>query len=146
MQAGWWSAQRDDYPITVKTGASLSEVIISPEEVNYSGVDRPDVLVIVSEDGLGKSAGFLESMTEDGTVFVAAGLALPATEARVVTVDFAGAVKPIPSASRAVAMVAHAVDRSSVVPFDLFEAAAGRGPFGEKNLGLVAAGVALAEG
>ena len=143
MQAGWWSAQRDDYPITVKTGASLSEVIVAPEEVNYSGVDRPDVLVIVSEDGLGKSAGFLEKMTGEDTVFVAAGLALPDTAARVVTVDFTGSVKPIPSASRALAMVAHAVDRTGVVPFDLFEAIAGQGAFGEKNLGLVAAGVAL---
>ncbi len=145
MQAGWWSAQRDDYPITVKTGPSLSEVIISPEEVNYSGVDRPDVLVIVSEDGLGKSAAFLEKMTGEDTVFVAAGLALPDTAARVVSVDLAGAGRPIPSASRALAMVAHAVDRTGAVPFDRFETVAGQGAFGEKNLDLVAAGVALNE-
>ena len=145
MQCGWWSAQRDDYPITVKTGPSVSEVIVSPEEVNYSGVDRPDVLVIVSEDGLAKSAVFLEKMLGEDTVFLAAGLAHPETAARVVTVDIGGSGKPIPKASRALAMVAHAVDRSSVVPFDLFEAVAGEGAFGEKNLALVAAGVALTE-
>jgi pyruvate/2-oxoacid:ferredoxin oxidoreductase beta subunit len=145
MQAGWWSAQRDDYPITVKTGSSLSEVIVAPEEVNYSGVDRPDVLVIVSDDGLAKCAGFLEKMTGEDTVFVAAGLALPDTAARVVTLDFAGALKPIPTASRALAMVAHAVEKTGVVPFDFFEAVAGHGAFGEKNLDLVAAGVALVE-
>jgi Pyruvate/2-oxoacid:ferredoxin oxidoreductase gamma subunit len=145
MRSGWWSAQRDDYPITVKTGPSVSEVIVSPEEVNYSGVDRPDVLVIVSEEGLAKSAPFFEAMVGEDTVFLTAGLAHPDTAARVLTVDIAGSDKPVPKASRALAMVAHAVDRTGVVPFDLFEAAAGEGAFGEKNLDLLAAGVALAE-
>ncbi len=143
MQAGWWSAQRDDYPITVKTGPSVSEVIVSPEEVNYSGVDRPDLLVIVSEEGLAKSALFLANMSGEDTVFLAAGLARPVSAARILTVDMAASDKPIPKASRALAMVAHAVEATGVVPFDLFEEVAGRGAFGQKNLDLIAAGVAL---
>jgi pyruvate/2-oxoacid:ferredoxin oxidoreductase beta subunit/Pyruvate/2-oxoacid:ferredoxin oxidoreductase gamma subunit len=145
MQAGWWSAQRDDYPITVKTGPSLSEVIVSQEEVNYSGIDRPDILVIVSEDGLGKSAGFLDKMAEEDAVFVAAGLPLPDTSAQVHTIDIAGSGQPIPKASRALAMVAHVVEKTGVVPFGFFEEVAGDGAFGAKNLDLVAAGLALKE-
>ncbi len=145
MRAGWWSAQRDDYPITVKTGPSVSEVIVSAEEINYSGIDQPDVLVIVSEDGLGKSAAFLENMTSDGTVCLAAGLPLPETAAQLYTIDPAASDPPIARASRALAMVGHAVARTGVVPFDIFEDVAGQGAFGAKNLDLVAAGVALAE-
>lgn len=146
MRSGLWSAQRDDYPITVKSGHSVSEVIISPEEIHYSGVDRPDVLVIVSQDGLGKSGPYLTKMEPSDTVFVAAGLELPATAAKVITLDPAASETRIAKASLGLAMVAHAVERTTIVPFDLFEATAGEGGFGEKNLELLAAGVALVEG
>ena len=143
MRSELWSAQRDDYPITVKSGHSVSEIIISPEEIHYSGVDRPDVLVVVSEDGVGKAGPYLEAKEPTDSVFVVAGLVLPDTAAKVIVVDPASSEKRIPKASLALAMVAHAIERTAIVPFDLFEATAGEGGFGEKNLELVAAGVAL---
>jgi Pyruvate/2-oxoacid:ferredoxin oxidoreductase gamma subunit len=143
MRSGLWAAQRDDYPITVKSGHSVSEVIIAPEEIHYSGVSEPDVLVIVSDDGVGKAGPYLDEMDETKTVFVAAGLTLPETKAQVVTIDPASSETRIPKASLALAMVAHAVSKSGVVPFDLFEATAAEGGFGEKNLELVAAGLTL---
>ncbi len=143
MRSGLWAAQRDDYPITVKSGHSVSEVIISPDEIHYSGVSRPDVLVIVSEDGVGKSGPYLDEMDEHGTVFVAAGLSLPETAAKVVTIDHSSSETRIPKASLALAMVANAVSNTGVVPFELFEATAGEGGFGDKNLELIAAGLAL---
>jgi pyruvate/2-oxoacid:ferredoxin oxidoreductase beta subunit/Pyruvate/2-oxoacid:ferredoxin oxidoreductase gamma subunit len=144
MRSGWWSAQRDDYPITVKSGHSVSEVIISPDEIHYSGVDKPDVLVVVSDDGLGKSGPYLESMDSGGVVSAAAGLDLPRTEAKVVTVDPASAETRIPSASLALAMVASAIHHTGLVSFESFEATAGEGSFGDKNLELVAVGTSLA--
>lgn len=144
MRSGWWSAQRDDYPITVKSGHSVSEVIVAPEEIHYSGVEKPDVLVVVSDDGIGKSGPYLENMDSSGAVFVAAGLDLPPTDAKVITVDPASAETRIPKASLALAMVATAIHHTSLVPFESFEATAGEGSFGEKNLELIAAGAALA--
>lgn len=143
MRSGWWSAQRDDYPITVKSGHSVSEVIISPEEIHYSGVDKPDVLVVISDDGLGKSGPYLDNMDSEGVVYVAAGLDLPHTEAKVVTVDPASAETRIPSASLALAMVAGAIHHTGLVSFESFEETAGEGNFGEKNLELVALGISL---
>ncbi len=143
MRAGWWSAQRDDYPITVKSGHSVSEVIVAPEEIHYSGVDKPDVLVVVSEDGVGKSGPYLENMDEDGIVFVAAGLDIPKTAATVVTVDVANADIRIPKASMALAVAAKAIHDTGLVPFDSFKKVAGEGSFGDKNMELVTAGTAL---
>ncbi|MCP4304006.1 MAG: 2-oxoglutarate synthase [bacterium] len=145
MRSGLWAAQRDDYPITVKSGHSVSEVIISPEEIHYNGIDKPDVVVIVSDDGVGKAGPYLEAMEVTDTVYVVAGLVLPATAAKVIVLDAAASETRIPKASLALALVSHAVDRSEIVPFDLFEATAGEGGFGEKNLELLAAGVALTE-
>lgn len=146
MRAGMWSAQRDDYPITVKSGHSVSEVILSPDEIHYSGVERPDVLVIVSDDGYGKAAPYLEVMTAADTVFISSDLPAVSTAAKVLMVDPASSEMRIPKASLGLAMVASAVKHSGVVPFDLFEQTAGEGSFGEKNLELVAAGATLAVG
>ena len=49
--SGLWAAQQDDYPVTVQTGHSISELIFSPREILFTGVTRPDALVLVTEDG-----------------------------------------------------------------------------------------------
>lgn len=144
--AGWWSGQRDGYPITVKSGHGVSEMNISPEEIHYSGIARPDVLVIVSEGGYGKVGPYLAWMTADDTAFVAADLPHPETAAKVITIDPNQSDVRISEAARALAMVSKAVQSSEVVPFELFEESAGEGGFGEKNLEPVAAGVALPAG
>jgi len=57
--SGLWATQRDDYPVTVKSGHSISEIILSPEEILYTGIERPDALIIVAEEGLNKVSHFL---------------------------------------------------------------------------------------
>lgn len=50
--AGLFTTQKNDNPVTQGSGFSISEVILSPEEIYYTGVDVPFALLIVSEDGL----------------------------------------------------------------------------------------------
>lgn len=45
-------SKRGDYPITVGTGFSNAEVIISNREINYNGIVEASVLVAISPDGL----------------------------------------------------------------------------------------------
>ena len=49
--SGLWAAQQDDYPVTVQTGHSISELIFSPRPILFTGVTRPDALVLATEDG-----------------------------------------------------------------------------------------------
>lgn len=44
--------QKNDNPVTQGSGFSLSEVIISPNEINYTGVSSADYVIIASENGL----------------------------------------------------------------------------------------------
>lgn len=44
--------QKNDNPVTQGSGFSLSEVIISPNEINYTGVASADFVIVVSENGL----------------------------------------------------------------------------------------------
>lgn len=54
MTAGLNTTKKGEYPITVGTGFSVAEVILSNQEINYSGIESPDVIIINSEDGLNK--------------------------------------------------------------------------------------------
>lgn len=68
--SGLWASQRDDYPVTVKSGHSLAELILSPEPIDYTGIRRPDALLLLSEIGRKKAADRLARMAEGGVVFV----------------------------------------------------------------------------
>jgi pyruvate/2-oxoacid:ferredoxin oxidoreductase beta subunit len=85
--SGLYAAQRDDYPITVKTGHSLSELVMSPREIHYSGAERPDALLILSADGLAKSKPHLAAMRAEDHVFVVPELGELRTAASVHVID-----------------------------------------------------------
>ena len=52
--AGLNATQKDDYPITVQTGHSVSEIILSPQRIDYTGIDSPDFFVVLSAEGLAR--------------------------------------------------------------------------------------------
>ena len=52
--SGLHCIQKNDYPVTVGSGFSVSEVKLSPEPILYTGTDRPDAILVVSSDGLAK--------------------------------------------------------------------------------------------
>ena len=89
--SGLWAAQRDDYPITVKTGHSLSELILAPEEIGDTGITRPDALLLLTADGAKKCGRHLAAMDETDRVFAVPELADAKTRAPVTIVDPAGA-------------------------------------------------------
>jgi Pyruvate/2-oxoacid:ferredoxin oxidoreductase gamma subunit len=69
--AGLWVTQRDDYPVTVRKGHSVSELILSPHPVHYTGVDCPGALFILSPEGRAKADAYLSRLTPDCHLFVA---------------------------------------------------------------------------
>ena len=54
MYAGLNTTMKGEYPITVGTGFSVAEVIFDHKPINYTGLDKPDYFIIVTEDGLNK--------------------------------------------------------------------------------------------
>jgi len=51
MLAGLHATMKGEYPITVGTGFSVAEVILSKEPINYTGLENPDAMLIVTDDG-----------------------------------------------------------------------------------------------
>jgi pyruvate/2-oxoacid:ferredoxin oxidoreductase beta subunit len=51
LAAGLYSTQKNDNPVTQGSGFSLAEICLSPKPVDYTGMESPDVVLVVSADG-----------------------------------------------------------------------------------------------
>ena len=51
LAAGLYSTQKSDNPVTQGSGFSLAEICLSPKPIEYTGMESPDVVLVVSEDG-----------------------------------------------------------------------------------------------
>ncbi len=142
IASGLWAAQRNDYPVTVQSGHAISQLILSPDEIQYPGVTKPDALIILSRDGYKKAARYLAAMEERDSVFTVPECADVDTRARVTVIDPKEASVRLPKTSVALAMVTAVLDRLELLPRDAMEEAARRagGKYVEGNLQAVAAG------
>lgn len=55
VKCGLHTTMKGEYPVTVGTGFSVAEVILSRNPINYTGLHKPDALLVVSEDGWNKT-------------------------------------------------------------------------------------------
>jgi|TARA_B100000959_G_scaffold18034_1_gene17413 pyruvate/2-oxoacid:ferredoxin oxidoreductase beta subunit/Pyruvate/2-oxoacid:ferredoxin oxidoreductase gamma subunit len=72
--SGLWTSRRADFPITIQTGFSVAEIVISPEPVLYSGIIKPDVVALIAPEGKAKIARLTKTMEESDTIYFADGL------------------------------------------------------------------------
>jgi len=143
IRAGLWAVQRDDYPVTVQTGHSIAQLVLSPEEMPLVTVRAPDVLVLLTAEGLRKAKGMLAAMGPDATVVTTPEFASVETAARVVVLDPVSGGARIGKSDLALVMLAGMVERLHLVPLEALREAAQAGPFAETNLTAVEAGVSL---
>jgi pyruvate/2-oxoacid:ferredoxin oxidoreductase beta subunit/Pyruvate/2-oxoacid:ferredoxin oxidoreductase gamma subunit len=142
IASGLWAAQRNDYPVTVQSGHAISQLILSPDEIQYPGITKPDALIILSRDGHKKAARYLAAMEERDSVFTVPECADVDTRAGVTVIDPKEASVRLSKTSVALAMVTAVLDRLELLPRDAMEEAArrGGGEYVEGNLQAVAAG------
>ena len=51
LSVGLFSTQKNDNPVTQGSGFSLSEICLSPQPIEYTGMESVDVVIAVSQDG-----------------------------------------------------------------------------------------------
>lgn len=124
--SGLWATQRNDYPVTVRTGFSLSEVILSPEEVLFTGIPSPDVVLDLFPEGHGKVAARIKALGPEARVYRSTEVAAVETRAKVTTLNFA-ALKgwERKKDSWALMAVAAAVRDTGAFPTEALRSAAG---------------------
>jgi len=86
LAAGLYATQKNDNPVTQGTGFSLSEVCLSPQPIEYTGMEQPDVVIVVSADGLKELGvnGTLGRVRAETLVLMDAELEAPAMPGRLI--------------------------------------------------------------
>jgi Pyruvate/2-oxoacid:ferredoxin oxidoreductase gamma subunit len=83
-----WATQRNDYPVTVKSGHSVSEVILAPKEIGYTGITKPEIMLLLFKEGLPVVRTQLAEMTEADTLIINRDLLPIQTKAKLISIDF----------------------------------------------------------
>jgi Pyruvate/2-oxoacid:ferredoxin oxidoreductase gamma subunit len=120
MCAGLSVTQKVDYPNTVMTGHSVSEIIVSPERINYTAIDIVDYFVLVSEDGLKNTKSRIEKLPSTCTLYVEKSLELPHTEAKIIRLPLMVTAKKINRLSICIVALAALVKDSGIINLDAF--------------------------
>ncbi len=143
--SGLWVTQRDDYPTTVKSGHSISEIIFSPTEIHYTGIAKPDALVLLSEDGLRKVQHHLANMTDEDVLITTPEFADILTDAhKVVLAPTKGSVR-ITRTNKSLLITAAALRILNLYPIEALEQAIRhfQARFAAENLPVVEASIEL---
>ncbi|TAK55698.1 MAG: hypothetical protein EPO24_11850 [Bacteroidetes bacterium] len=119
IRCGIHCTQKNDNPVTQGSGFSLSEIILSPKEIYYTGIEHPDAIIIVSDDGLLElhEKGAFERLTSTTTIIMDAGLPKPHTQANIVEYNFRKEFGGSKAALKALELY---VKQSGVFPLDAF--------------------------
>ena len=86
--AGCQATQKNDYPITVMKGHSVSEVILSDSPIEYTGIEDPCVVIALATEGVKRRKKMLAALSPECTIVKAAGVELPETQAVIFEFDF----------------------------------------------------------
>jgi 2-oxoglutarate ferredoxin oxidoreductase subunit beta len=139
--SGLWATQRNDYPVTVKSGHSISEVILSPEEIGYTGILKPEWMLALFPEGLSRVKAQIASLTEDDTLVISHALLPVKTNARTLSLDFEQAGRWGKRKEYwAVMALAVMLRNSQLYPLEAFkEAVSERAEFAQDNLAAIEA-------
>ncbi len=118
IASGLKCTKKGEYPITVGSGFSVSEIILSRDEINYTGIDSPDVFIITSQDGLDK---IKDQISENSYVIADSSLEIIGA-GEVISKDFR---KLSGKKGAAFTAVAYWLDQSGIITLEALKAAAG---------------------
>jgi Pyruvate/2-oxoacid:ferredoxin oxidoreductase gamma subunit len=147
VAGGLYAAQQDDFPITVRRGFSISNLIVSNEPIHYTGLDSPDTVVILSLDGLTRF-GPLSHLKPSSLVVAPVDMLPAATAPTVDTLDLKMLEKQAGKESVALAALTYALLKAgllSAVALNTSARALAAGPYRQSNLNAIGEGIALAE-
>ncbi len=145
LLSGLWATQRNDYPVTVKSGHSISEVILAPKEIGYTGISKPEVMLLLFKEGLGIVRSQLSAMTEEDCLFINNDLLPIQTRGRIIPIDFMDTGRWANKKEYwAMIALARMIKELQIYPLEAFkEAVSARSEFAEENLAAIEAGESL---
>lgn len=114
VSSGLNVSKKGSYPVTVGVGFSSADIIISPDDILFTGTKDPDVIIVTSQEGLDFSSATIKN-SHNAIIFGDNNLNFPETNVTIIKYDFRNKV-----ASKNVSLFAllYYLNYSKVYPID----------------------------
>ena len=136
--SGLYTTMKSEYPITVGTGYSVAEVILSRDKIHYSGLESPDVIIIVTEDGMLK----VKDRIGNDTTLILDSKLRDESHKHATYADF---IKTAGKKGAALCAVSYWLEQSGTLKIDALLAAADRHRYAGKLKAIISNSVYLAQ-
>ncbi len=87
LTAGLRATQKNEYDITVLRGPSICELILSSEEIGFTGIEQPDVILALSQEGADRKKQLFDNIDDSTLILRARGVDIPKCNARIHPMD-----------------------------------------------------------
>jgi 2-oxoglutarate ferredoxin oxidoreductase subunit beta len=121
LSAGLHASQKNEYNITVLTGPSVTELILSPEKIDYTGIDSPSVILALAAEGVERGKLLFQNMSPNTTIIHEKSIAIPLCDAFTFSIDFKA--KGIKQQDWALAALAVLAEMNKVISLDMLKQA-----------------------
>jgi 2-oxoglutarate ferredoxin oxidoreductase subunit beta len=121
LTAGLNVTQKNEYDIAVLRGPCISEVILSPEEIGYTGISTPDVVLALSQEGVDRRKHLFDHLDKNTLILRAEEINLPPCNAEVQQPNFKA--QKIKFNDRALAALSVLAKLDKVICLDMLESA-----------------------
>jgi 2-oxoglutarate/2-oxoacid ferredoxin oxidoreductase subunit beta len=88
IAGGQQATQKNSHDITVLRGASVSEVILWPDRIGFTGIEWPGVILALGQEGVNRRKDLFTYLKPDSLVIKAHGLEIPPCNAELHVADF----------------------------------------------------------
>lgn len=88
LSGGLNTTQKNEYNITVLRGPSISELILSPSKIDYTGISQPTVVVALGQEGVDRRSDLFGRLSPGALVLQIEGIRVPQTRADIHKIDF----------------------------------------------------------
>jgi Pyruvate/2-oxoacid:ferredoxin oxidoreductase gamma subunit len=88
LTAGFQTTQKNEYNITVLRGPSITEVILSPQAIGYTGIERPNVILALSQEGVDRRKRLFDLLDNSVLILQAPGVLIPSCKAEIYQTNF----------------------------------------------------------
>ncbi|UCD89107.1 MAG: 2-oxoglutarate synthase [Desulfobacterales bacterium] len=88
LTAGLRTTQKNDYNITVLRGHSISELILSPEKIGFTGIESSSVIIALSQEGVDRRKGLFGRLDDHALILKPPEINTPMSPAKIHLMDF----------------------------------------------------------
>lgn len=88
IAGGFQATQKNSHDITVLTGASVSEVILWPEQIGFTGIEWPEIILALGQEGVHRRRSIFAKLGTDCLIIKAQAVDIPDCAAELRVVDF----------------------------------------------------------